>query len=80
MHSIAAAPLTTPDLVAVDFVASDRADVVRHLSELLATADRVSDVAEVRVEVAQREVQVFAGAAEAVRISMAAMFTSKVGL
>lgn len=54
-------PLITADLVAVDLAATDRADVTRHLVDLLVAAGRVTDATGFAADVAAREAQMATG-------------------
>ncbi|GHS85160.1 PTS fructose transporter subunit IIA [Actinomycetota bacterium] len=54
-------PLITPDLVAVDLVATDRDDATRQLIDLLAAAGRVTDAAGFHTDVRAREAQMATG-------------------
>ena len=54
-------PLITPDLVAVDLVATDRDDATRQLVALLAAAGRVTDADGFHADVRERESQMATG-------------------
>ena len=54
-------PLITPDLVAVDLVATDRDDATRQLIDLLFRAGRVTDVDGFHADVRAREAQMATG-------------------
>ncbi|GEK22212.1 PTS sugar transporter subunit IIA [Cellulomonas xylanilytica] len=54
-------PLITPDLVAVDLVATDRDDATRQLIDLLAAAGRVTDADGFHADVRAREAQMATG-------------------
>jgi len=54
-------PLITPDLVAVDLVATDRDDATRQLIDLLAAAGRVTDADAFHADVRAREAQMATG-------------------
>ncbi len=54
-------PLITPDLVAVDLVATDRDDATRQLIDLLHAAGRVTDAAGFHADVRAREAQMATG-------------------
>ncbi|WP_426592977.1 PTS sugar transporter subunit IIA [Cellulomonas sp. McL0617] len=54
-------PLITPDLVAVDLVATDRDDATRQLIDLLLAAGRVTDADGFHADVRAREAQMATG-------------------
>ncbi|WP_024287026.1 PTS sugar transporter subunit IIA [Cellulomonas sp. KRMCY2] len=54
-------PLITPELVALDIVATDRDDVTRQLIDLLAAAGRVTDADGFHADVRAREAQMATG-------------------
>ena len=54
-------PLITPDLVAVDLVATDRDDATRQLIDLLYAAGRVTDADGFHADVRAREAQMATG-------------------
>ena len=54
-------PLITPDLVAVDLVATDRDDATRQLIDLLHAAGRVTDADGFHADVRAREAQMATG-------------------
>jgi PTS system fructose-specific IIA component len=54
-------PLITPDLVAVDLVATDRDDATRQLIDLLFRAGRVTDADGLHADVRAREAQMATG-------------------
>jgi fructose PTS system EIIA component len=58
---VSTTPLITPDLVAIDLVAADRAEATRHLVGLMADAGRVTDAAGFLADVQLREAQMATG-------------------